>query len=471
MTLDWRYAFPMTLGLLAISLAIVMASMFLPWKLALLLAPAAAVAGLIFLQPFLGLVMLIALAQLDAIANIISNALPFSAYKLLTLITVVGVTIDMPRRSKRHRFGPDTPGMRFAIFFGLAAVVSLLLSEHWSAGVDRMTRLASVMVLFYLVVLLIDTKERLEIVVWAIIASGTVSAVIMLFDHFFGGHLLSTEAAAMSGEWSGISRSSGASDYNPTTASHMLLASNVLAIIMFVEGGRFRLLAAATVLLCTVALVFSYARSAGIALAVIMICIAVFYRQRRFFPISVITVVLLAGAAIPFVPPAYWERMATLADFNTDRTLWRRLSYNLIGVQLLATHPVFGIGPGNFPHYYIDEAYRWYPGREPVPRQLHNTYLEVAAETGLVGFTCFMGVLLMSLRAMIVTIGARSDSIRRCATALAFAFPAFLVASLFMPNEDTKYMWVLSGLGCAAFNVARLSRDGSAPRVASGRRA
>jgi O-antigen ligase len=200
-----------------------------------------------------------------------------------------------------------------------------------------------------------------------------------------------------------------------------------------------------------------------VAMAVIAAAIAIFYRRSRFFPLALMTVVLIVGAALPFVPATYWERMQTLLDFNADRTLWRRLSYNIIGVQLLATHPLFGIGPGNFPLYYIDEAFRWFPGREPVPRQLHNTYLEVAAETGLLGLFCFLGVLFSSVRGSVAMTYSRLAGLRRSARALAFAFPAFLIASVFMPNEDTKYMWLLAGLGCAILNVGR--REAGAGRV------
>jgi O-antigen ligase len=67
---------------------------------------------------------------------------------------------------------------------------------------------------------------------------------------------------------------------------------------------------------------------------------------------------------------------------------------------VLAEHPLLGVGPGNYKVHYMDPDYRWMPGRGVVPRQLHNMYLEVATETGVVGFVLFAGMLFLALRSL-----------------------------------------------------------------------
>ena len=146
-------------------------------------------------------------------------------------------------------------------------------------------------------------------------------------------------------------------------------------------------------------LVFTFARSAVIAFLVMLLIFAFQNRRIRMMPFAIIVVIGVAVISIPFVPDLFWQRMATLLDFSLDRTLFRRISYNLIGLRLWSEHPLFGIGPGNFPFYYIDAEFRYYPGRVSfVPRQLHNSYLEVATEMGLLGITTFVMVMLSSLR-------------------------------------------------------------------------
>ena len=92
------------------------------------------------------------------------------------------------------------------------------------------------------------------------------------------------------------------------------------------------------------------------------------------------------------------------------------------------------------------------PGRTPVMRELHNTYLDVAVELGLIGLALF-----------IATVGAALAEARKAsagpeqaaALALTLALLGLLVASFFMPNKDMRYLWLLLGL---AFQCGRLAR-------------
>jgi O-antigen ligase len=456
MTATWLAAPFLAGGIAATALMLVIAAAISPLA-ALALVPAMAAGALVVLRPFAGLMLLAVLAQLDAVANVVSQALPISAYKLLTGLTLAGVMLRWSSLERSRRLGPDPLPMRATVLFGLWMLVSFLFSVHRGPGQEDLVGFLSVMVLFYLVLVLVDREEKLESLVWGLIAAGLVSAVLVLLDTLLGVRLLSTSVAATTAEWEGHARSAGASDYNPTTAAHMLLASTVLAGVMAVECRRFRLVGLAAALVGTAALVLTFARSASITYAVTLLVFVVANRRHRLFPLWIMLGLIAVTAALPLVPESYWERMGTLFDFNADRTLWRRLSYNLIGLELAAEHPVFGVGPGNFPHYYVGPEFRWYPGRVLEPRQLHNSYLEVAVETGLVGLACFLAVMLSSLGMGVAAARRGAATLRPAASALAYAFFAFLIASAFMPNEDNKFMWLLAGLCCAAGLLMRRS--------------
>jgi len=72
-----------------------------------------------------------------------------------------------------------------------------------------------------------------------------------------------------------------------------------------------------------------------------------------------------------------------------------RVIYNEIGVQVVRQHPLLGVGIGNF----TDHAFRekLYQARELtlsfLYQPIHNLYLLIAAETGLLGFLAFLGFL------------------------------------------------------------------------------
>lgn len=446
-------------GFLLLSLIIVaMGSASL--MLSAALVPGLVIGAAIACQPFAGLVLLVVFAQLDAVANIVSQALPISLYKLLTLAVLGGFGLMAVAGPRPLRLGERSREMQVTVLFALAMALSFLLCEYKGAAMGRLIGFYSVILLFFLISVLVDSPRRLEVLVWALVLTGLVSSVLVLLDTFLGVRLVSTSAAAATAQFNGQARSAGGSDYNPTTAAHMLMATTIIAGVLLVRHPRWRALSGLAFALGVPALVFTFARSAAIAFAVVALVFVWRQRRHRLFPFLLILGLIALGAGLFFMPPLFWARMLTLLDFGLDRTLLRRVSYNIIGFELWVQHPVLGIGPGNFPQYYAGPDFRWFPGREPMPRQLHNTYMELLTETGLVGLGLFLGVMLACLRKAAQVARRGAGPVAPLAEALAYAFAGFLLASVFMPNEDTKFMWLLPGLCLAAWRLARPETEG-----------
>ena len=457
MVMRWSTTIGVLMGGLVLAFALIIAS-GISLKIGAVLLPALAIGSFLMVAPMFGLVLLTMLAQLDAVGNLVSGMLPISLYKLLTISTLGGFALMSYRQSRDQRLGPPTREMRYAVMFGLIMGLSFLLCTYKGPAVGHIIGFVSSMLLFFLIVTMVDTPKKLEILVWTLLLSGFFSSIIVLAESFLGIRLLSTSTAAATASFEGQARSAGASDYNPTTAAHMLLATTVLAGVLFVHHRRMRWLSFLALMVGIPALVMTFARSAVIALGVIAVIFAWHNRHHKYFALTLCLIALVLAAALPFVPPLFWERMATLVNIGLDRTLLRRISYNIIGLQLWSQHPLLGIGPGNFPSYYSSAEFRWFPGREPMPRQLHNTYLEVATETGILGITAFLAVMISALRRAAQAAAAQFGAVSSLARALAYAFGAFLVASVFMPNEDTKFMWIMPGLCVAALRIAVLDR-------------
>ncbi|KIC10755.1 hypothetical protein RA19_10195 [Leisingera sp. ANG-M1] len=423
-------------------------------KMGAVLVPGLAAGGLVTLNPFAALLLLVAFSHLDALASILSKALPLSAFKLLSVAAVGGMMLKSYRKPRRLRLGPPSRTKSLVLLFLIWLGISFLTCKYPGAGKDHVIGFASVIVLFFLIVALADTPRRLRCLVWILVGTGLVSGLFVLAESVLGVRLVATEAAATTAQFEGQARSAGASNYNPTTAAHMLLCTVVVAAVLFFEHKSLRWFSGAVVLIGMAGLVLTLARSAAIALMLTALIYMWQHRQHRLFPLMLFGLAAAAAAALPFVPEVYWERMGTMFEQGSDRTLLRRFSYNLIGLQLLWENPVFGVGPGNYPNFYAGDEFRWYPGREPAPRQLHNSYLEVAAELGLIGLALFLGVMFSAMKAAVQAARAEVAGLSVFARALAYGFGAFLIASLFMPNEDTKFMWILPALCVAARHLS-----------------
>jgi O-antigen ligase len=466
---DWRsYQIVLAVGFgAALAVLGVLASTKGLFVLALALPVGLGLAAVVVRWPFVGLLLIALLAQLDAVANQLFRGLPVSGVKMLTGLTLIGVALASYKEPRRERLGPDEPLLRLAVLFGLTLLLSFLFVEDRGLGLWSLRRMGSLLILLYLVVRLVTTVNRVRAVVFAVILSTLFSATTVIADWALGIHVIGMSKAAITSEWQGIQRSAGAADLDPTTSAIMLLTGTACAIILFLRWPRWRYLTGATALIGSAGIVLSYSRSSAVVFGLLLLWLLYKFRNSRRLPVALAAGLLALAVALPFVPGTYWERLATLTETNLrgDLSLRRRLGYNIIGVHILAERPLLGVGPGNYKAHYMDHKFRWMPGRGLVPRQLHNMYLEVATESGLVGLACFGGMLFLSLRSLnrVRKRGPTRD-IRDLGEALHFAYVGLLLASLFMPNEYNKYVWIFTGLGVALGRIA--ANENAAPATA-----
>lgn len=404
----------------------------------------------------LGLASLIFFSQADTLTNRATGIIGLPVFKLLTA-GVVGLALI------RGLPSPQLPLTRLAeygaigaVLFGLVSVFGVFLADDRALAVSTVERLVSLLALFFLCLTLVRKQWHLSLMLGAVIAASGFSGLIVILDSLMGTSLLGTADAAVTAQWEDVNRSAGASDSNPTTAAAMIVAGTLMAAVFAVEAeGRLRYAACVAVGFGALGIVFSFARSAMLSAAIVGLMMAYFYRRERAFPAAAMFGILVVLAMLPFIPEAYWERLGTLIGLSEDKTLDRRLSYNIIGLQLFIENPVFGVGPGNFEHHYVDPRFRYIPGRTWLPRQLHNTFLSVLVEFGLIGFSCFMIVVGGALKQLRTILLDRTyAAYQRPARALLFGFSSFLICCLFLPGIDYKYIWIFPAL---CFALGRLA--------------
>jgi len=449
---------PLTLAVTVLAALTVVVAGIVTNPVAALALPVGLFAGLLlFAQPFLGALALTIFSHVDAIEKLLFGFLPLSAFKLIALGTSLVVLARARDMRPSLRAAARDPVVTFAFLTMCMAVICVAVAEDRALAVSAVSAVISLFLLFMLVVILADTRRKIEILVWILVVTSVISSLILLTEIALGVTLVAqSDAATTARTAEGFQRSSGGSDYNPTTAASMLLAGVVFALAHMLATPRRRGLMLAVVGLGTAAVVLSFARSAFLAYAIVVVLLAWRYRRARFLPLSILIVLLCALAAIPFIPVEYFERLSSIfgGGAGRDWTLGRRMTYNVIGADLLVHHPFLGVGPGNFVHHFNDNAYRYLPGRTLLGRELHNMYLSVLVQYGVLGALPFFGMIVYALRHVIAVFRNPVDErMRVMAQALAYGFGAYLIASLFLPNEYTKYTWLLPALCTALHRV------------------
>jgi O-antigen ligase len=125
---------------------------------------------------------------------------------------------------------------------------------------------------------------------------------------------------------------------------------------------------------------------------------------------------------LPLVPPAVIQRIGTVgqsiaaADMGGRVTMWRK------SIEVLAQHPVLGVGGGA-----VDQM---------IGGAVHNTFLSIAAETGIVGLGLFLTIL-----GLVVYEAFRLP--KRISALWLAIFMTWLIGIVSLSWEFRKVTWIL----------------------------
>lgn len=234
-----------------------------------------------------------------------------------------------------------------------------------------------------------------------------------------------------------------------------------------------RVLAAVCLPILLLLLVMTGSRGGFLGLVVVTIYFALSYRGIR--PVARATAVgFLAFGFIILGGATYFAKIETLLnptqDYNwqgkspTGRIeIWKR------GLGYLGDHPLFGVGVNNF---LRAEGNLSTIGREMKSRGrpfkwsvAHNSYLETAAETGIVALAAFLGMFATTLACLrrVTRAMKRVGYVTRelaLAQVLIASLMGYLVCAFFISAEYFAYPYVLIGM---ALGLVKLTLQ--SPRI------
>jgi putative inorganic carbon (hco3(-)) transporter len=224
------------------------------------------------------------------------------------------------------------------------------------------------------------------------------------------------------------------------------------ALALATWRGRWpRMLAIGVAAVCAVGLVLTLTRSVWVG-AIVTTCVtmACVRELRRFLvPVAAAAVVGVVAlfAAVPALQAQADERR------STQRSVWEREQVNGAALDLAMEQPLVGQGIGTFNernalHFRL-------PDRAPMVAELHlgihNQFLQLLTETGLIGVSLFVACLLVAIGGTLMLRGppeARPWKIALLAASLFWA----LVANLAPIGQvfPSTVLWLLAGAVTAA---------------------
>lgn len=185
---------------------------------------------------------------------------------------------------------------------------------------------------------------------------------------------------------------------------------------------------------------------------------------------------LITGAAlallVALVSPGYFGRMETLRGIEglldqgsgsavgPDPVQQTRATIMLTAWRVFLDHPIIGVGPGEFAAIYVIEYGAELYLMDVIDRHYfaHSLYLQLAAETGVIGLGVFMaivGATLVRLAVAFRYVRTLDRSLADWTAALVVSISTYLVTAMFLHFGYQRYFWLLLALGGATVLLAR----------------
>jgi O-antigen ligase len=162
--------------------------------------------------------------------------------------------------------------------------------------------------------------------------------------------------------------------------------------------------------------------------------------------------------AIPSLAESAVERYTALSNVQSEGTWTGRWSLWQGALELIASHPILGVGVGNYSQAAMEHSatvVAHSARKDAVAGVAHNMFLGVASQLGLVGLILFLGVL-FSVFKTAVPIAQES----RLGTGIFCGLIVVLIAGLTLSWETDKIVYVIFG------SVLALQLHDSARRAA-----
>ena len=250
------------------------------------------------------------------------------------------------------------------------------------------------------------------------------------------------------------------------------------------RSGSARVVAAACGVLIAGGVVATLSRGAFVTLLVLA---ALMVALRWVRPSRAILFAVALALAAPSVPFFETRMMATVRALGLvpgdapalthtlDGAARTRMTVMLAAVRVFRDHPVLGVGPGQFAPFYSQEYGRnpdiKFRDLPPGAWRAHSLYLEIAAETGLLGLSVFVGIVILLLHrlwAMRRRWLGRDQELADLATAFGLSLIAYQLTGVFLHLSYQPYYWFLLALTGAALHILSRPAAGDAPPAARG---
>jgi putative inorganic carbon (hco3(-)) transporter len=302
---------------------------------------------------------------------------PLRAELLIGLFALISIVIHQKIYEGSVRL-PNNKMTILLLGFFLAMILSIPTSYEPIRSKDMCVDFLKLLMFFYLITCTVTTRKRFHTFVAVfLLMIGYIAADA--FKGYLGGSFVNTMNVER------LTGSTSAGGDPNSLAATMASTIPLLVAVLFIFHEWFSRLFYGGLAILMTALITITASRGGLLAFLGAVLGGIGYTKQKLVTAIVVVVFCVAGwSVLPEQYKARYERFQEITvDLNESSSgrwdIWKA------GIQMVIHRPLFGIGVGAFPWAYSSGDFG-----PPGWLESHNLYIQVAADTGLVGLTLWI---------------------------------------------------------------------------------
>lgn len=297
------------------------------------------------------------------------------------------------------------------LYWGIATV-AVAFSPVKAAAFEGWVKLSLYLIMFALTARVLRSPRLTSLIICVFLLSALVVSIYGVRQQIFKVEQLATWNDPLS-ELAGDTRVYSYLGNPNLLASYLLPAIALSVAAIFVWQGWLKKALAVTMFLVNGACLY-YTDSRGgwigmMALSVVFLLLLYYWYRDALSPfwqkwLLPIVLGILAGLlliAIMMVEPLRIRVMSIFAGRKDSSNNFRMNVWGSV-IQMIKAYPIIGIGPGN---EAFNKIYPLFMHPKYSALSAYSVFLEIAVETGVIGFTCFLWLLVVTINQGIGQIG------------------------------------------------------------------
>jgi len=408
------------------------------------------------IEPTFGVVILLTTTGLDILGIIAKTTAGDSEYRLTyfhlaLLIVFISTLLNLILRRKTKI--PSVNLWPPLIAFTLIYAISLIYTPDFFAGVYQFIRYFVLSLICLIVLVSVDTKNKLSVVIWTMILAPVAISILTMYQFYTQGSIFAPiviRVATVIGI--PMFRSTGTFSSPNKLACFLMLGVVIPFGILFLKNINpyKKLLLILSIIISGVGLAASFSRGGWISTLVAIMVVIYFHRKWSylwyitgfaFFSIIVISI------KFPEIWEVVFDRFGSIFNPTVDASSSARISLMKSSIWMWQDNPILGVGLRGFPVNYYEYIDPQMPHVLADVKEAHTIQTEILAEQGLVGFTIavwlFMTVLFHGYRTVKTIKNLYLKNIQIVNVGL---FIGFISNFTFSSDLTNNTFWVIVGL-------------------------